>query len=124
MKRFNGVCIITQDAQKLKDFYFTILQIEPDGKDVFAPIIAEEMELAFFTSDGMQRMAPGTITKAGWGNYTLEFEVEDVDFEYERLTKMGVPVVKPPETYPWGRRSAWFRDPDGNIINFYTRTIG
>jgi predicted ester cyclase len=35
---------------------------------------------------------------------------------------MGVPVVKPPETYPWGRRSAWFRDPDGNIINFYMVT--
>jgi catechol 2,3-dioxygenase-like lactoylglutathione lyase family enzyme len=122
MKRFNGICIITQDAQKLKDFYYTILQIEPDGNDVFAPIIVEGMELAFFTCEGMERMAPGTITKSGWGNYTLEFEVEDVDIEYELLTKMGVPVVKPPETYPWGRRSAWFRDPDGNIINFYTRT--
>ncbi len=122
MKRFSGVCIITQDAQKLKDFYHTILQIEPDGNDVFTPIILEGMELAFFTGEGMERMAPGTITRAGWGNFTLEFEVEDVDLEYERLTKMGVPVVKPPETYPWGRRSAWFRDPDGNIINFYART--
>lgn len=120
MKRLNGVCLITQDAHKLKDFYYTILQIEPDGSDVFEPIRIAGMELAFFTSEGMERMAPGSATRAGWGNCALEFEVEDVDLEFERLSQMGVPVVKPPETYPWGRRSAWFRDPDGNIVNFYS----
>ena len=30
-----------------------------------------------------------------------------------------MPIVKPPTTQPWGRRSVWFRDPDGNIVNFY-----
>jgi catechol 2,3-dioxygenase-like lactoylglutathione lyase family enzyme len=26
--------------------------------------------------------------------------------------------VKRPTTQPWGRRSIWFRDPDGNVVNF------
>ena len=32
---------------------------------------------------------------------------------------MNVEIVKPPTTQSWARRSVWFRDPDGNIINFY-----
>jgi predicted enzyme related to lactoylglutathione lyase len=124
MKRFNGVCIITRDAQKLKDFYYKILQIEPDGGDVFAPILVQGMELAFFTIEGMERMAPGSMAGSGCGSCIVEFEVEDVDQETLRLTEIGVPLVKPPETYPWGRRSAWFRDPDGNIFNLYMRTNG
>lgn len=56
---------------------------------------------------------------AGHGSFTIEFQVEDVDIEYEHLLNMGVPIVNPPTTYPWGRRAVWFRDPDGNIVNFY-----
>ena len=32
---------------------------------------------------------------------------------------VGALIVKPPTTYPWGRRAVWFLDPDGNIVNFY-----
>jgi catechol 2,3-dioxygenase-like lactoylglutathione lyase family enzyme len=51
--------------------------------------------------------------------FTIEFQVETVDREYERLRQMAVPIVNPPTSYPWGRRAVWFRDPDGNIVNFY-----
>ncbi len=68
-------------------------------------------------------MAPGSMEGAGCGSFTIDLEVPDVDQEYEHLTYMGVPCVKPPETYPWGRRSAWFRDPDGNIVNCYSRVV-
>ena len=57
---------------------------------------------------------------SGCGRYTLEFEVEDVDSEFERLKALGVPLVKPLTTQTWGRRSFWLRDPDGNIINFFS----
>ena len=34
--------------------------------------------------------------------------------------KMGdIDIVKPISTQSWNYRSVWFRDPDGNIINFY-----
>ncbi|MEI3014029.1 MAG: VOC family protein [Ruthenibacterium lactatiformans] len=32
----------------------------------------------------------------------LEFAVDDVDAEYERLLSAGVSVERPPVTYPWG----------------------
>jgi catechol 2,3-dioxygenase-like lactoylglutathione lyase family enzyme len=40
----------------------------------------------------------------------------------ERLLTEGVEIVKPPTTQPWGRRSVWFRDPDGNVVSFYANT--
>lgn len=47
----------------------------------------------------------------------LEFEVEDVDALYGRLTGLGLPASIP-VTYPWGWRAIGLRDPDGNNIDF------
>ena len=54
-----------------------------------------------------------------WDRGTWTPQVDDVDAEVDRLNKLGCVIVKPPTTQPWGRRSVWVRDPDGNIINFY-----
>jgi len=29
--------------------------------------------------------------------------------------------VLPPSTMPWGNRSTLFRDPDGNLVNLFSR---
>ena len=49
--------------------------------------------------------------------------VEDVDREHERLLANEVEIVKPPTTQSWGRRSVWFRDPDGNVVNFHANVV-
>jgi uncharacterized glyoxalase superfamily protein PhnB len=50
----------------------------------------------------------------------IEFRVEDVDKEYEKLGKVISDFVQPPTTMPWGNRSLLFRDLDGNLVNFFT----
>ncbi len=50
----------------------------------------------------------------------IEFLVSDVDKEYEKLKNIIGEFVKEPTTMPWGNRSLLFRDPDGNLINFFT----
>ena len=50
----------------------------------------------------------------------IEFRVGDVDGEYRKLKTMITDVVQEPTTMPWGNRSLLFRDPDGNLINFFT----
>ncbi|HEY9075304.1 MAG TPA: VOC family protein [Anaerolineaceae bacterium] len=123
MRYFNGICLITRDLPRLRSFYQELLQNAGDGDDVNYVFSLDGGEITLFTWDGMERMAPGSMSAAGHGGFTLEIEVEDVDLEYDMLLKRGVPVVKPPQTYPWGRRSVWFRDPDSNIINFYMRVF-
>ena len=66
-------------------------------------------------------MAPSLMNDSSAGNFFLEFEVEDVDKEYKRLKVLDAEVIKPPTTQTWGLRSVWFRDTDGNKINFFAR---
>ena len=50
----------------------------------------------------------------------IEFLVDDVDAVYEKLTGLVDDFVNQPTTMPWGNRSLLFRDPDGNLVNFFT----
>jgi lactoylglutathione lyase len=46
--------------------------------------------------------------------------LDDVDKEYEELRSRGVSFVKPPTTFPWGQRIAYFEDPEGNLWEIST----
>jgi lactoylglutathione lyase len=41
--------------------------------------------------------------------------VEDVDTAYEVLKAKGVTLLRPPTNQPWGLRTAYFADPEGNL---------
>jgi uncharacterized glyoxalase superfamily protein PhnB len=51
----------------------------------------------------------------------VEFLVDDVDGEFARLRPGLTDVVLEPTTMPWGNRSTLFRDPDGNLVNLFSR---
>ena len=116
--KFAGMCLITQDVLKLVRFYESVLGCQAVGDAQHADFDLGNAHLSIFTVKGMEEMAPGSMEKFGYGSFTLVFEVADVDAEYERLKGLDVTFVKPPQTHPWGARSLWFRDPDGNIVDF------
>ena len=121
MMKFSGVCLITDDVPALVKFYVMALGQPAEGDDEHATFELGGAGLAIFTRRGMEQMAPGSMVGYAPGGCTLMFEVADVDAEFERLTAQGVEMVKPPLTYPWGSRSFWFRDPEGNIVDFMMR---
>jgi catechol 2,3-dioxygenase-like lactoylglutathione lyase family enzyme len=41
--------------------------------------------------------------------------VEDVDAAYEALKAKEVTFLRPPTNQPWGLRTAYFADPEGNL---------
>ena len=118
--RVNGICIVTDDVARLRSFYADALEAEAEGDDTFTTFHTHGAALSLFSTPGMEKMAPGSMAQAVAGRYTLEIEVEDVDAEFDRLNRLGCVVVKPPTTQQWGRRSVWVRDPDGNVVNFYS----
>ena len=118
--KFTGICLVTESVSTLAQFYSQLLGCQAVGDDTHSEFNIGGIGLAIFTRQGMEQMAPGSMQGAGSGNVTIGFEVDDVDGEYERLKEHAVPIVKPPASYPWGTRSVWFRDPDGNIVNFYS----
>lgn len=116
---FIGICLITKDVMELTEFYCKVLNAEFEGDSSHTDIKTKGANISIFSVEGMEDMAPNSMVGAGYGSFTIGFKVDDVDEKYKRLKELGVEFVKYPKTYPWGSRSFWFRDPDGNIINFY-----
>ena len=118
--KFVGICLITDNVSVLADFHAKVLGVKAEGDDVHAVLDTDGAGIAIFSAEGMESMAPGSVQGTGPGSFTTMFEVEDVDAEYERLKALNVEFVMLPTTHPWGARSFWFRDPDGNIVDFFT----
>ncbi len=119
--RFNGICcLVSRNLRHLRDFRRIALRAEAEGNDTSVKFKNAGAVLAVFCESGMGEMAPDSMETYGHGGFTIEFEVENVDEEYERLKTLNVPIVRLPATQPRGRRSLWFRDPDGNIVNFFS----
>lgn len=117
--KFSGICLVTQNVPVLAQFYTQVLNVQAEGDASHVELQTDGARLSIFSAAGMERMAPRSVQGAGYGSFTIGFEVDDVDAEYERLKRLGVAWVKLPASYPWGCRSVWFRDPDGNIIDFF-----
>src|SRR5689334_2454461 len=62
----------------------------------------------------------GSAEPAANRSAIVEFIVEDVDAQYQRLRHHLADVVTEPTTMPWGNRALLFRDPDGNLVNLFT----
>jgi catechol 2,3-dioxygenase-like lactoylglutathione lyase family enzyme len=113
-------CLITSNVKRLVDFYEPILNLKAkwSGND-YAEFHTGVGVLAIFSAEAQEKYIPGSAEAAKNKSLVLEFEVADVDREYQRLGSLVKVWVKPPTTQPWGTRSIYFRDPDGNLVDFY-----
>jgi catechol 2,3-dioxygenase-like lactoylglutathione lyase family enzyme len=115
--------IITADVNRLAGFYEKVTGTEAlRYTDDFAEIKTPVATLAIGSTRTLQLFGGEEIAEAA-ANRTaiIEFLVDDVDAVFERLKDdESIPVVQEPATMPWGNRSLLFRDPDGNLVNFFT----
>jgi predicted enzyme related to lactoylglutathione lyase len=113
--------IITDDVSTLADFYATVTAatvVRPH--ELFAEVHTPSGTLAIGATATVALFGPGSARPADNHSAIIEFLVDDVDAEHEKLQKLGVEIVTAPTTMPWGNRSLLFRDPDGNLVNFFT----
>ena len=53
------------------------------------------------------------------GHYEIALKVDDfeaVDTTYAQVTSKGARGVMPPTTMPWGQRTCYVADPEGNLL--------
>jgi catechol 2,3-dioxygenase-like lactoylglutathione lyase family enzyme len=116
-----NTCLITENFTQVVDFYQHVLGIAPRlSNGVYAEFPTGAGVLAIFMAGEQERYIPGSAVPASNKSAILEFKVANVDDEFVRLHKFVKTWVKPPTNQPWGTRSFYFRDPDGNLIDFYT----
>lgn len=121
MKFVNSICLITEDVEKLAEFYLKILQAEAEINHVHVDIMVDGGGITIYSKAAAKKDMGFDFNKHhGTGMVKFSFLVENVDAEYERLKDLNrnIEFITAPTTYPWGARSMHFRDLDGNIVCF------
>lgn len=118
-----SIRIITADLGRLVKFYEQVtgkqvVQYTPDFAELKTPTttlaIGSTKTLVFFGGDAVAKPAQNS-------SVIIEFKVDDVEKDYTRLADyLKNNIVQKPTTMPWGNKSLLFRDPDGNLVNFFT----
>ena len=75
-------------------------------------------EGVFLSPEGATELlgtAPDEIKLDGAARMLLAVQVENVEAAYEELIAKGVRFLRPPIDHPWGKRTAPFADPEGNL---------
>jgi predicted enzyme related to lactoylglutathione lyase len=118
---FISVRIITGDVARLVSFYERVTGVSANwfGED-FAELSTGRATLAIGSTRTVPLFAPGAARPADNHTVIIEFLVDDVDRVHKNLAGFVEDFVNEPTTMPWGNRSLLFRDPDGNLINFFS----
>lgn len=118
-----SIRIITGEIERLISFYehitgLSVIQYTSD----FAELRTATTTLAIGSTKTLQFFGGEAIAKPGQNqSIIIEFRVDDVDKDYERLSAyLQENIVQKPTVMPWGNKSFLFRDPDGNLVNFFT----
>jgi catechol 2,3-dioxygenase-like lactoylglutathione lyase family enzyme len=116
-----SIRMITDDVERVTQFYEQVTGVKAVRyTPVFAELILPSATLAIGHTQTTQFFGEGSARPADNHSVIIEFRVGDVDGEYERLKPLVSDWVQEPTTMPWGNRSLLFRDPDGNLVNFFT----
>ena len=118
---FVSIRIITGDVARLVDFYERATGVRATwANEDFAELRSASATLAIASTRTVGLFAPDAARPAENRSVIIEFLVDDVDGVHHDLADFVADFVNEPTTMPWGNRSLLFRDPDGNLVNFFT----
>lgn len=118
---FVSTRIITADVKRLVEFYELVTGVAVVwGNELFAEVPTAIGTLAIDSDKTVPLFGAGSAEPAANRSTILEFIVDDVDADFQRLREHLGEIVTEPTTMPWGNRALLFRDPDGNLVNLFT----
>jgi uncharacterized glyoxalase superfamily protein PhnB len=114
--------LVTTDVARLTRFYETVTQSKAEILTrSFVQFQSEACRGLAIVELASTRAYGESVAESGANrSVILDFEVNNVDAEYERLQESVSDWVMQPKVMPWGARAIVFRDPDGNLINMYS----
>jgi len=112
--------LVTNEVFALAQFYGEILGVEAIGSEDYVQLHTEGTGLALSSKRSVDLFNAGAADPRANRSVVLDFQVPDVDKERSRLERLIAHFVLDPTDQPWGCRSMLFRDPDGNLFNFFS----
>ena len=114
--------IVTDDVAGLAAFYAGLLRADVALNDYYVEVPAGPASVGF-SKRRFTEYRTGSGAGQGAREVILDFQAGDADAEYPRIAAFGVEWIMPPATQPWGSRSMVFRDPEGTLVNVFSRQL-
>ena len=120
------ITVIVDEIEPMKQFYMDVLSfmvIEDLGN--YVEFKSDGVRFSLCTREVMYEATAHDSYRQPRAGQTFElaFPVgtqDDVDRIYREIIGKGVTPIKEPEMMPWGRKTAFIADPEGNIHEIYS----
>lgn len=125
--KLKAVGLFVKDMSAMVTFYRDVVgfPLEWDGVDPSVIVELDGYRFLLFGRSDFEELTHHQYTYPSGNNGTFELALDvdtpdEVDNEYNRMINLGaVPIIEP-KTYPWGLRSCYIADPEGNLIEIAT----
>ncbi|MBQ7187337.1 MAG: VOC family protein [Ruminococcus sp.] len=121
--RLDGFGLFVRDMGEMIRFYRDVLgfEIKEDENTSNVYLVKDGTLFLLYGRQDFENMTSRKYeyVKGLNGHFELALYVdtfEEVDAEYARTVSLGARSVMPPETEPWGQRTCYIADPEGNLI--------
>jgi lactoylglutathione lyase len=112
--------VYAHEVQPMVEFYeelgFSIsFRLPEQGEAGYVTMVRDEAELAIVDAEWPEQqtsLAMGTEPR-----FEMFIYVEDLEETVEALRSRGAPVLQEPTEQPWGERTAYVTDPEGNPVS-------
>ena len=121
--RLDGFGLFVEDMAKMICFYRDVLgfEIKEDEDTSNVYLIKDETLFLLYGRKDFEKMTSRKYEYVKGLNGHTEIALyvdsfEEVDIEYEKAISKGAVSVLEPVTEPWGQRTCYIADPEGNLI--------
>ena len=121
--KLDGFGLFVNDMGKMIRFYRDVLgfEIKEDENTSNVYLIKDDTLFLLYGRNDFEKMTSRKYeyVKGLNGHFEIALYVDtfaEVDKAYEDAISKGAASVLPPETEPWGQRTCYIADPEGNLI--------
>lgn len=120
IRHLDYTVVFARDMDAMRRFYGAVMEF-PVHTELGSGWIAYRIGASLLALTVRGLMFDDAPTPAGALSLQLAFRVTpgEVDECAQALRDKGVVLLSPPTDQPWGHRTLFFRDPDGNVLEIY-----
>lgn len=121
--KLEGFGIFIKDMPTMVRFYRDVLdfEIKEDENASNVYLVKDETLFLLYRRTDFEQMAKRSFSYASGinGHYEIALSVENyaaVDDTFQKVVSKGAVPILEPTTEPWGQRTCYIADPEGNLI--------
>lgn len=121
--KLNAIGLFVGDMKRMVAFYKDVIgmDVDWDGQGSHVEFRHEGIRFMMYERRELNGYLGVEVSYPAGINGTFQLAIDlpkfsDVDTEFKRITDLGATPIFSPRDEPWGMRSSFVADPEGNLI--------